>query len=246
MDRIFRLPRVWSNQELKKFASSFSGDVVNVSAWNDGDKEGACYRDYFTNAGSYTITNYRAEARGLQGFENELFLDLTKDLPEALINRFDVVFNHTVLEHIFEVEKAFENLCLLSRDVVILVVPFLQKMHADYGDYWRFTPEAVKKLFERNGSSVQYLSFNSHLNASVYIFCIGTKNPEKWRGVIPYRYAYEAPVKRSESENFIGCNAVVNYSLVDYLKLGLELLGSKVKKAKRGQYIVRRPLKSKP
>lgn len=105
MDKKFRVPRSWSNSELKKFATLFSGRVVNVSGWRDIDKQGACYRDYFINAEEYWITNYRPEARGFQGNqENELFLDLTDPLPLDF-PKYNVVFNHTVLEHIFEVER---------------------------------------------------------------------------------------------------------------------------------------------
>ena len=91
MDRKFRLPRVWSNRELKKFAHLFEGDVVNVSGWQDKDKEGDEYRNYFTKKRSYTITNYKTEARGFQGRVGEIFLDLEQDLPEDLKGKFDVV-----------------------------------------------------------------------------------------------------------------------------------------------------------
>lgn len=63
-DRKFRIPRIWSNRELKKFAKLFRGTVVNVSGWKDNDKEGANYREYFINASEYWITNYKSEARG--------------------------------------------------------------------------------------------------------------------------------------------------------------------------------------
>jgi len=211
-DRKFRLPRIWSNTELKKFAPLFTGDVANVSGWKDIDKEGGTYKQYFTSASSYTITNYESEARGFQGMENEIFLDLEKELPQELEERFDVVFNHTVLEHVYEVHKAFENLCKLSKDIVILVVPFLQEMHTDYGDYWRFTPLALKNMFEENGLSVQYLNFNSQRNASVYIFCVGTKFSEKWDAVIPPRFSYKDPKKTKDGfDNLIGCHAIQNY-----------------------------------
>lgn len=150
-DKKFRVPRIWSNRELEKFAHLFSGKGVNVSGWKDVDKEGKKYRDYFSNISEYWITNYKSEARGFQGDqENEIFLDLEEDLDESMYSKFDVVFNHTVLEHIFDVNKAFENICKLSNDIVIVVVPFLQEQHAEYGDYWRFTPLAVEKLFQKN------------------------------------------------------------------------------------------------
>jgi hypothetical protein len=75
MDKKFRVPRVWSNQELKKFAPLFKGSIVNVSAWKDWDKENKRYKDYFSSAAEYWMTNYQGE-RGFQGnFENEYFLD---------------------------------------------------------------------------------------------------------------------------------------------------------------------------
>ena len=56
IDKKYRITRVWSNQEIKKFSSFAKGDVANVSAWKDQDKQGKNYKDYFTNAKSYTIT----------------------------------------------------------------------------------------------------------------------------------------------------------------------------------------------
>lgn len=208
VDRKFRLPRIWSNRELKKFAHLFSGDVANVSGWQDQDKEGKSYKEYFSNAQSYTITNYKTEARGFQGSEGEIFLDLEKDLPQELVGKFDVVFNHTVLEHIFEVEQAFKNLCLMSKDAVILVVPFMQQMHTDYGDYWRFTPLAIEKLFQKNGFHLHYSSFNGQPKTSVYLFALGVKDKTKWLSKIPSQNGYSDPVDPLDGfEPFVGCHA---------------------------------------
>jgi hypothetical protein len=184
IDRKFRVPRVWSNGELKRFASGFQGVVANVSAWKDEDKEGGRYREYFTGASEYWITNYKSDARGFQGgIDNELFLDLSRELPANLHGRFDVVFNHTVLEHIFDVSVAFANLCKLTKDIVIVVVPFIQEQHADYGDYWRFTPQAVDRLFELNGLETIYCSVNDARCDSIYVFAIGSRNAAKWGAI---------------------------------------------------------------
>lgn len=211
MDRKFRLPRVWSNRELKKFAHLFTGEVVNVSGWKDGDKENGEYRKYFINKRSYTITNYKTEAMGFQGQEGEVFLDLEKELPKDLVGRFDVVFNHTVLEHVFEVQTAFRNLCLMSKDIVILIVPFLQQMHTDYGDYWRMTPLAVQKMFAKNGMKTLYLSFNDNAEASVYIFAIASREPKKWAEQIP-GFIQETTSKEAIDGfmNFAGSSAIKN------------------------------------
>ncbi len=209
VDRVFRLPRIWSNRELARFAPLFHGDVVNVSGWKDRDKQGRTYREYFANARSYTITNYKSEHMGFQGAEGEVFLDLEAGLPAELRGGFDVVFNHTTLEHIYHLDRAFRNLCDMSRDLVILVVPFLQQYHTPYGDYWRFTPLAVKRMFEDRGLEVLYQSFNSHRAASVYVFTVASKHPDRWRERFRWSFTCVDPRGRGEHP-FIGCRAIPN------------------------------------
>jgi hypothetical protein len=187
VDRVSRLVRIWSNKELQRFAPFFKSDVVNVSAWKDEDKEGGYYRNYFKAATSYNLTNWHG-GRGAQYLAGEILLDLETSLPEHLVGRFDVVFNHTTLEHTFDVFLAFRNLCLLSRDVVIVIVPCLQPVHFEegYSDYWRFTTYTLRKLCEQNEMSVIYESVSPYQeNASIYLFCVASKHPERWASVLP-------------------------------------------------------------
>jgi hypothetical protein len=178
-------PRSWSNSELEKFAPLFSGSVVNVSGWADSDKRtGRCYRDYFSNADSYFISNYTEGYRGFKGDrKNEFSLDLTAPLPEQFKRSFDVVFNHTTLEHVFDFQMACRCLCDLSRDIVILVVPFMQHEHSSetFGDFWRFTPMAIHELMQANGFEPVYLSNN--FAPDVYVFCIASRSPGRWRAL---------------------------------------------------------------
>lgn len=184
----FGRPRAFSNEELKRFSHLFTGDVVNISGWNDLDKQGMLYRDYFNNKKDYFISNYKEDQKGIQGFENEFYLDLESDLDPNLKNSFEVVFCHTVLEHVFDFSKAFKNLSEISKDILIIVVPFLQQMHGSgYKDYWRFTPEALKKLYLNNGFTPRYISANNDDKASIYLFSIGYKN-RKWDKEIPEKF----------------------------------------------------------
>jgi hypothetical protein len=196
------IPRFWGNFELRKFANLFTGKIIHVSAYNDEDKEGNKYESYFINAESYNISNYKTAFKGYQGLKNEISLDLTADLKESFIGKFDVVFNHTTLEHIFEVRKAFKNLCLLSKDIVIIIVPFIHQMHSEKLDFWRFTPLAIKKLFEQNNYDLIYISFNHHKKSNVYIFAIGSKFSKKWQDKIGNEFHYK--IKGA----FIGSNAI--------------------------------------
>lgn len=179
--------RRWSNAELRRWGSLFSGNVINVSGWDDRDKEGGHYQDYFPNKASYSISNIDG-ARGLSGAANEIFLDLTQEVPEDLKGRFDVVFNHTTLEHIFDIHQALAGLCELTRDLVIIVVPFMQAVHYEPGsflDYWRPTPFALEALFRENGLEVVYCANNDNPVYNVYIYCLASRFPERWRSAFP-------------------------------------------------------------
>lgn len=209
----FRVPRIWSNTELRKFAPLFSGRVVNISGWKDYDKEGNNYYDYFSNASEYTITNHPDDAEcGTQGFVNEISLNLEHDLPKRLKRRFDVAFSHTVLEHIYDVRKAFSNICEIAEKVVITVVPYMQQLHGindNVGDYWRFTPLTMKRLYEENGLKLRYCSANGHTStASVYLFCIGYRN-HLYDDKIAFRFDKKINKDLPLSvENVIGANII--------------------------------------
>ncbi len=204
VEGIFRRPRLWSNTELRKFAHYFKGDIVNVSGAQDFDKEiknplkyffthdydsGNKYKDYFKNATNYYISNYSKDNR--RGHDkinhnnkSNINLDLNEPIPKNYKHTFDVVFNHTVLEHVFDIFTAFKNLCDLSKDIVILIVPFSQMVHdfhGSYKDYWRFTPFAVEELFKRNNFTVIYRNSNKQFSTSIYYFYIATRNPTKWK-----------------------------------------------------------------
>ena len=182
--RYSRLARLWSNTVLREIAPLFSGDVINVSGWKDEDKEGGKYKDYFTSAASYFVSNHNS-GRGIADNPATNFqIDLTDSSTLADFDkRFDVVFNHTTLEHIFEANLAFQNLCKLSKDIVIIVVPFAQRLHYEetYGDYWRFTPMSLRMMFQKNGFEVVYEAANFDSNAGIYLLSVGSCNPEKWQ-----------------------------------------------------------------
>lgn len=185
--------RYWSNDELKKFAHLFNGNVVNLSAGEDNDKEGGFYRSYFCKASSYSITNYKKCFEDNESYtETELDLEKPLERNSGLVSHFDVVFNHTVLEHIYKIDIAVANLCLISRDIIISVVPFLQSFHhaeekyfpgRSFHDYWRFTPYSVYNIFNEHGFKTIFINWNYDPVGNIYLFHIASKYPEKW-GVI--------------------------------------------------------------
>ena len=176
-------PRDWSNAELRRFTALFDGPVINVSGWRDEDKIGGHYRDYFPAAASYAVSNYRGES-GITGAAGEVFIDLEADLPPELVGQYQVAFNHTVLEHVFDIKKAIANICALSHDTVILVTPFLQQVHyieGSFGDWWRPTPMCIERLLAEQGFLVVHQSSNDNPWYVVYVVTIACRNPEKYR-----------------------------------------------------------------
>ncbi len=170
--------RNWSNAALREIAPHFSGAVLNVSGGSDQDKEGRNYRDYFKVAEEYAVSNYGT----LCGLEGEFALDLeAAELPGELRGRFDIVFSHTVLEHVYDLPRALDNLTFISRDVVVSIVPFLQSYHhgAWYDDYWRFTPTAMIRLLADRGLRTVYLDWNDDALGNLYILHVAARHPER-------------------------------------------------------------------
>jgi hypothetical protein len=179
-------PREYSNEVIKRYGSFFCGDVINVSGWNDSDWEGGKYEDYFSNKKSYTVSNAKGYYRGYGSMEGkgveEVELDLEKPLKQDLVGKYDLVFNHTTLEHVFDLEMAVKNICDLSRDSVIIVVPGIQNVHITrtYGDYWRLTPLCLFRIVRKYGFEPIVLKCNDNPFAPIYITVIATKKPEKY------------------------------------------------------------------
>jgi hypothetical protein len=172
---------------LRRIAPVFGGSVINVSGWNDRDKEDGHYRQYFSSATSYAISNHAGE-RGLAdaAATTDFVIDIEQPPAPELRRRFDVVFNHTTLEHVFDLFTAFATLCELSRDVVIVVVPFSQEMHTteSFGDYWRISPMGLRRLFERNGLTPIFEAANDHWSAGLYVVAAGARDPDRWRAAL--------------------------------------------------------------
>lgn len=181
-------PRYWSNQELRRLGFLFQGDVINVSGWTDSDKQGGKYHDYFPNCERYVVSNWGQGMKGKLNQTDEILLDLTQPLAETLKQQFDVVFNHTTLEHVYPIQLAFHNLCQLSRDIVILVVPFAQHTHwveGSFGDYWRLTPFTFQELFRENGFTMIYWATNENPVYAQYLLVVAAKDAKKWQDRLP-------------------------------------------------------------
>lgn len=191
-------PRAFSNLLLRQYGKEFPGDIINVSGWDDRDSEGGYYREYFPIHKRYVVSNFAIADKGYgsmktQGVE-EISLDLEQSLRPELKGAFDVVFNHTTLEHIPAFETAFANLCVMSRDAVILVVPLLQQIHIapTFDDYWRPTALGIHDLFRKNGLTPLVITTNDQPFYPVYCFAIAVRDPKKYAGRIAPSFDFQS------------------------------------------------------
>lgn len=179
-----REARLWSNREIKKLARYVTGDVINVSAWFDEDKEGANYRNYFAAASSYSISNYKGW-RG-EEVESDYLIDLQRAPPADLVGKFDLIFNHTTLEHIYDIHQAFRTMASLTHDAMLVIVPFMQHLHGpEDGDFWRPSPYAMRRMFNENGLEVLYESAGPKDGKIRYLCYFAARNPSSWISRLP-------------------------------------------------------------
>lgn len=64
-------------------------------------------------------------------------------------DEFDIILCLNVLEHVYEYEKAIQNMykALKKGGTAVVAVPVIYPLHDEPGDYWRFTEHALRKLF---------------------------------------------------------------------------------------------------
>src|SRR5207237_1932884 len=73
--------------------------------------------------------------------------------PAELPGPFDLVICEQVLEHVRDALKAVDTLRRLCKcdGHVFVSTPFLVRVHASPGDYWRFTPQGMELLLRSQG-----------------------------------------------------------------------------------------------
>lgn len=81
-------------------------------------------------------------------------VDFEKDNLPALDNSYDTVLFLNVMEHIFNYQHiANEVLRITKKDGQLIgYVPFLMWYHPDHSDYFRYTHEAIEKIFYSAGA----------------------------------------------------------------------------------------------
>lgn len=136
--------RILFNFELKKF--KVGGEILDIGA----GKERSSYFRFLRLASEHKITSI--------DITNERKPDIIADLEKGFPvedNKFDYVMCFNLLEHIYDYQKVV-NECfrvLKSGGVLLGAVPFIMHYHADPNDYFRYTHQALEKIFQTAGFS---------------------------------------------------------------------------------------------
>jgi hypothetical protein len=132
---------------ISKCAGQLDGPLLEVGSKDYGSTQDL--RALFAGKGTYIGVDME------DGPGVDVVLDLTEDFEtiDAKLGgrRFSAIFCLSVLEHCEQPFKMAENLTLLLKPKgrICIGAPFSWKVHAYPNDYWRFTPEGIKKLFPK-------------------------------------------------------------------------------------------------
>ncbi|MBW8015803.1 MAG: class I SAM-dependent methyltransferase [Planctomycetes bacterium] len=123
----------------------FEGPFLEIGSKDYGNTQDL--RPLFKDKGDYTGTDM------FSGKGVDIVQDMTVDfdrLSEVFDNkRFGTIFCLSVLEHCENPFKMAENITRLLKPGghIVLSVPFCWQIHGYPQDFWRFTPQGIKKLF---------------------------------------------------------------------------------------------------
>jgi len=148
------LCRILMNYVLQEI--ELSGEILDLGAGSDE----ASYNRFLKRdelSVKITYTDFYKED------SNVLKLDLEKPFS-IKDNQFDMIMCFNVLEHIYNYQNTVKESWRVLKPGGIFVgsTPFLINFHPDPNDYFRYTHQAIRRIFENNGFKNQqmiYLGF---------------------------------------------------------------------------------------
>ena len=133
--------RVLQNKEFKNI--SINGKTIDLGAKNGK----ASYYRFFNL--KYSEIDY-VDINPTES--NILKLDLEKNLPIS-DKSYDSVLAINLFEHIFNIQNLIEEIYRILDDEGKLIgsTPFMKEYHSDPNDFYRYTQDFYKKMFEKVG-----------------------------------------------------------------------------------------------
>lgn len=133
--------RRFNNRCLRKFAQGVEGK--KILELGSGKKRDGEY--YYSAKRLFSESNDFIQSDVVAEYGHSL-VDITQmDDIEA----FDMILCMNVLEHVYEYQKAIENLhrALRKGGQLAVFVPMYYPLHDEPHDYWRFTEHSLRRMF---------------------------------------------------------------------------------------------------
>ena len=138
--------------------------------------------NYTQQFGGNRVSKYDILDIDEQNQQATIIADLTVEncLPH---NQYDCIILTQVLQHIFDVKKAIQNLyqALKPGGYMLITVPFVMKYHQEPMDCWRFTVQSIEMLLsESTGEKpTKVCSFGNLLTSIAFLKALGTNDIPK-------------------------------------------------------------------
>ncbi len=145
MSYVYQPSRIELERQIRRHAGSLGGRILDVGAGK-----------FDRYSGFFTHTEYlRMDVPGTPGIDVEGTAESIPFPDES----FDSVVSTQVLGDVFDVAKAVGEFyrVLRSGGAVLITEALFDTLHDEPHDYWRFTPHALRKLFEDAGFVVETL-----------------------------------------------------------------------------------------
>lgn len=124
-----------------------SQDVLKGDTIDIGGGKNADYLSFMKKDGSVSFKTFDMKAGATTDFE--------KDQLPAIDGQFDTVLFLNVMEHIYNYQHIAKEVVRITKKEGQLIgfVPFLMWYHPDHHDYFRYTHEALEKIFTQVGAT---------------------------------------------------------------------------------------------
>ena len=147
MKRIFRMLahmvfgiRRFNDKSIKIYAKG----VENKKILEIGSGKHEYGKDYYSAKRYFSSSNEFIQSDVNPEYGHQI-IDITS---WAVKEKYDVIICMNVLEHVFEYQKAIDNLyrALKKGGELVVFVPMIYPLHDEPHDYWRFTEHSLRKM----------------------------------------------------------------------------------------------------
>ena len=143
---LFILKRLLKNSTLHRAMLDYrlrsvylSGDTLDLGAGKDDRYSQFIPR---SNRAAYFLADNKL---------NKQAIDFETDKLPYKTNEFETVLFFNVLEHLYKCQNVLTEIRRIKHGQLIGFVPFLKWVHPDPNDYFRYTDQALEKIFRESG-----------------------------------------------------------------------------------------------